>query len=113
MPVKKLYFPEMLAGTHPSGSSEPLRAVCAGHGLSLKVCAWGTCISGRSEYKLNFSDMLQSLVGQQNARYGIIKIFNALQEKRANKHLLYVSKASQRIHCFFSCTFLFTYGGRC
>ena len=43
----------------------------------------------------------------------IIKIFNALQEKRANKHLLYVSKASQRIHCFFSCTFLFTYGGRC
>ena len=35
--------------------------------------------------------MLQSLVGQQNARHGIIKIFNALQETRANKHLLYVS----------------------
>lgn len=44
-----------------------------------------------TEYKLNFSDMLQSLVGQQNARHGIIKIFNALQETRANKHLLYVS----------------------
>ncbi|CAJ0956315.1 unnamed protein product [Ranitomeya imitator] len=33
---------------------------------------------------------LQNLVGQQNARHGIIKIFNALQENRANKHLLYV-----------------------
>lgn len=29
-------------------------------------------------------------MGQQNARYGIIKIFNALQETSANKHLLYV-----------------------
>uniref|UniRef100_A0A4W2HVE2 Sorting nexin 25 n=2 Tax=Bos TaxID=9903 RepID=A0A4W2HVE2_BOBOX len=46
----------------------------------------------RAQQKLleNIPDMLQSLVGQQNARYGIIKIFNALQEKRANKHLLYV-----------------------
>ncbi|KAJ8383449.1 hypothetical protein AAFF_G00220450 [Aldrovandia affinis] len=38
----------------------------------------------------NIPDALQSLVGQQNARYGIIKIFNALQESSANKHLLYV-----------------------
>nr|DBA29133.1 TPA: hypothetical protein GDO54_009390 [Pyxicephalus adspersus] len=38
----------------------------------------------------NIPDALQNLVGQQNARYGIIKIFNALQENRANKHLLYV-----------------------
>ncbi|XP_059941798.1 sorting nexin-25 isoform X3 [Mesoplodon densirostris] len=46
----------------------------------------------RAQQKLleNIPDMLQSLVGQQNARHGIIKIFNALQEKRANKHLLYV-----------------------
>lgn len=36
-------------------------------------------------------DALQNLVGQQNARYGIIKIFNALQESSANKHLLYAS----------------------
>lgn len=36
------------------------------------------------------SDALANLVGQQNARYGIIKIFNALQEASANKHLLYV-----------------------
>uniref|UniRef100_A0A2I3N685 Sorting nexin 25 n=1 Tax=Papio anubis TaxID=9555 RepID=A0A2I3N685_PAPAN len=46
----------------------------------------------RAQQKLleNIPDTLQSLVGQQNARHGIIKIFNALQEARANKHLLYV-----------------------
>ncbi|XP_075053038.1 sorting nexin-25 isoform X2 [Mixophyes fleayi] len=38
----------------------------------------------------NIPDALQNLVGQQNARHGIIKIFNALQEHKANKHLLYV-----------------------
>lgn len=48
-------------------------------------------IGNSTECKLNLSDTLQSLVGQQNARHGIIKIFNALQETRANKHLLYVS----------------------
>ncbi|XP_043920860.1 sorting nexin-25 [Protopterus annectens] len=35
-------------------------------------------------------DALQNLVGQQNARQGIIKIFNTLQESTANRHLLYV-----------------------
>uniref|UniRef100_A0A8C1SB11 Sorting nexin 25 n=1 Tax=Cyprinus carpio TaxID=7962 RepID=A0A8C1SB11_CYPCA len=35
-------------------------------------------------------DALQNLVGQQNARYGIIRIFNALQEASANRHLLYI-----------------------
>ncbi|XP_016132964.1 sorting nexin-25-like [Sinocyclocheilus grahami] len=35
-------------------------------------------------------DALQNLVGQQNARYGIIRIFNALQETSANRHLLYI-----------------------
>ncbi|XP_041080005.1 sorting nexin-25-like isoform X2 [Polyodon spathula] len=46
----------------------------------------------RAQQKLldNIPDALQSLVGQQNARHGIIKIFNALQETSANKHLLYV-----------------------
>ncbi|XP_011933456.1 PREDICTED: sorting nexin-25 isoform X2 [Cercocebus atys] len=46
----------------------------------------------RAQQKLleNIPDTLQSLVGQQNARHGIIKIFNVLQEARANKHLLYV-----------------------
>ncbi|XP_053315115.1 sorting nexin-25 isoform X2 [Spea bombifrons] len=46
----------------------------------------------RAQQKLleNIPDALQNLVGQQNARHGIIKIFNALQENRANKHLLYV-----------------------
>ncbi|KAM4809520.1 sorting nexin-25 isoform 2-T2 [Rhinophrynus dorsalis] len=38
----------------------------------------------------NIPVALQNLVGQQNARHGIIKVFNALQENRANKHLLYV-----------------------
>uniref|UniRef100_A0A7N8XSQ7 Sorting nexin 25 n=1 Tax=Mastacembelus armatus TaxID=205130 RepID=A0A7N8XSQ7_9TELE len=46
----------------------------------------------RAQQKLldNIPDALVNLVGQQNARYGIIKIFNALQEASANKHLLYV-----------------------
>lgn len=46
----------------------------------------------RAQQKLleNIPDTLQSLVGQQNARHGIIKIFKALQETRANKHLLYI-----------------------
>lgn len=46
----------------------------------------------RAQQKLldNIPDALANLVGQQNARNGIIKIFNALQEANANKHLLYV-----------------------
>ncbi|XP_068596211.1 sorting nexin-25 [Brachionichthys hirsutus] len=46
----------------------------------------------RAQQKLldNIPDALANLVGQQNSRYGIIKIFNALQEAKANKHLLYV-----------------------
>ncbi|CAG5993045.1 unnamed protein product [Menidia menidia] len=46
----------------------------------------------RAQQKLldNIPDALTNLVGQQNARYGIIKIFNVLQEASANKHLLYV-----------------------
>nr|XP_007998630.1 sorting nexin-25 isoform X2 [Chlorocebus sabaeus] len=49
----------------------------------------------RAQQKLleNIPDTLQSLVGQQNARHGIIKIFSALQETRANKHLLYNNSA--------------------
>uniref|UniRef100_A0A672QRS7 Sorting nexin-25-like n=1 Tax=Sinocyclocheilus grahami TaxID=75366 RepID=A0A672QRS7_SINGR len=46
----------------------------------------------RAQQKLldNIPDALQNLVGQQNARYGIIRIFNALQEASANRHLLYI-----------------------
>ncbi|CAL8264329.1 unnamed protein product [Lota lota] len=46
----------------------------------------------RAQQKLldNIPEALAILVGQQNARSGIIKIFNALQETNANKHLLYV-----------------------
>ncbi|XP_044873249.1 sorting nexin-25 isoform X3 [Mauremys mutica] len=62
----------------------------------------------RAQQKLleNIPDTLQSLVGQQNARHGIIKVFNALQETRANKHLLYTpyhskhgAHSAQRHHC--------------
>ncbi|CDQ69267.1 unnamed protein product [Oncorhynchus mykiss] len=47
----------------------------------------------RAQQKLldNIPDALQNLVGQQSARYGIIKIFISLQETYANRHLLYVS----------------------
>lgn len=54
---------------------------------------------------LCLSDALANLVGQQNARFGIIKIFNALQEANANKHLIYVrptQKASEA--SLFLCT---------
>ncbi|XP_054648308.1 sorting nexin-25 isoform X1 [Dunckerocampus dactyliophorus] len=46
----------------------------------------------RAQQKLldNIPDALANLVGQQNARSGVIKVFNALQEASANKHLLYV-----------------------
>ncbi|KAJ8383106.1 hypothetical protein SKAU_G00038840 [Synaphobranchus kaupii] len=46
----------------------------------------------RAQQKLldNVPDALQNLVGHQNGRYGIVKIFNALQEVSANKHLLYI-----------------------
>uniref|UniRef100_A0A8D0C0D6 Sorting nexin 25 n=1 Tax=Salvator merianae TaxID=96440 RepID=A0A8D0C0D6_SALMN len=49
-------------------------------------------IKQKAQQKLleNIPDTLQSLVGQQNARHGVIKVFNALQETKANKHLLYV-----------------------
>lgn len=39
------------------------------------------------------SDALSNLVGQQNARQGSIKVFEVLQESKANKHLFVVSSA--------------------
>ncbi|XP_028932984.1 sorting nexin-25 [Ornithorhynchus anatinus] len=49
-----------------------------------------TKLRARQKLLENIPDALQNLVGQQNARHGVIKIFNALQERQANKHLLYV-----------------------
>lgn len=46
------------------------------------------------------ADTLQNLVGQQNARHGVVKVFNALQERKANKHLLYVSNQKSKITNF-------------
>lgn len=53
----------------------------------------GQCLAGVKLYAevMFVADTLQSLVGQQNARHGVVKVFNALQERKANKHLLYVS----------------------
>ncbi len=37
----------------------------------------------------NIPDVLCQLLGQQNARRGVLKIWSALQDERLNKHLLY------------------------
>lgn len=37
-------------------------------------------------------DVFLNLIGQQNARKGFLKVFEALQSKKANKQLIYVSK---------------------
>lgn len=49
------------------------------------------------------ADTLQNLVGQQNARHGVVKVFNALQERKANKHLLYVSNQKNSFLTSASC----------
>lgn len=55
-------------------------------------------VSETTEAELTFvADTLQSLVGQQNARHGVVKVFNALQERKANKHLLYVSNQKRSL----------------
>lgn len=44
------------------------------------------------QYLINsIPDVFLNLIGQQNARKGFLKIFEALQSKKANKQLLYVS----------------------
>lgn len=39
----------------------------------------------------NIPDVFVNLIGQQNARKGFLKVFEALQNKKANKQLFYVS----------------------
>lgn len=39
----------------------------------------------------NIPDVFVNLIGQQNARKGFLKVFEALQSKKANKQLFYVS----------------------
>ncbi|XP_061691424.1 sorting nexin-25 [Syngnathoides biaculeatus] len=60
--------------------------------VSIRTDAERTETKERAQQKLldNIPDALANLVGQQNARYGVIKVFNSLQEASANKHLLYV-----------------------
>ncbi|OXB76769.1 UNVERIFIED_CONTAM: hypothetical protein H355_016250 [Colinus virginianus] len=59
---------------------------------NIPVMSVGRCLAGVKLYaQVTFvTDTLQNLVGQQNARHGVVKVFNALQERKANKHLLYV-----------------------
>ena len=38
-----------------------------------------------------FPDAVKTLVGEDNARQGAIKMFEVLQDSRLNKHLFYVS----------------------
>ncbi|XP_019739796.1 sorting nexin-25 [Hippocampus comes] len=60
--------------------------------VNVRTDAERTETKERAQQKLleNIPDALANLVGQQNARHGVIKVFNALQEASANKHLLYV-----------------------
>lgn len=37
-----------------------------------------------------FLDILKNFVGDHNARHGVIKLFEVLQEEKLNRHLLYV-----------------------
>lgn len=92
---------------HVSHASVSLLTACVSCYIpfTAKLCTEHS-INSSIECKLNFSDTLQSLVGQQNARHGIIKIFSALQETRANKHLLYVSKLKPRGFSAHFCLFL-------
>ena len=41
------------------------------------------------------SDAVKTLVGEENARRGTIKMFEVLQDVRLNKHLFYVSYISE------------------
>ena len=36
-------------------------------------------------------DVVLATIGQDNTRKGVLKVFHCLQDKRLNKHLLYVS----------------------
>ena len=42
------------------------------------------------------ADALKNLVGEDNARHGTIKVFEALQDVRLNKHIFYVRVGQSR-----------------
>jgi hypothetical protein len=45
----------------------------------------------RRLFVANVPEILSNLVGQQSARRGALKVFDALQESKLNKQLFYVS----------------------
>lgn len=55
------------------------------------------------QYLINsIPDVFLNLIGQQNARKGFLKIFEALQNKKANKQLFYVGIIRQIWHIFYT-----------
>ena len=52
---------------------------------------------------LLISDAVKTLVGEENARRGTIKMFEVLQDVKLNKHLFYVSNTTveqiRRVFC--------------
>jgi hypothetical protein len=40
---------------------------------------------------INFIEALQKLVGEKNAQIGVMKMFETFQDKKLNKHLVYVN----------------------
>lgn len=49
----------------------------------------------------NIPDAFSNLIGQQNARKGFLKVFEALQNKKANKQLFYVSICANDVDNMF------------
>jgi len=45
---------------------------------------------------LSAADALKNLVGEDNSRHGTIKVFEALQDVRLNKHIFYVRVCQSR-----------------
>lgn len=48
-----------------------------------------TALETKVKLLQNIPETFQSLIGQENAKRGILKIFNALQDSRLNKHIFY------------------------
>nr|XP_039256682.1 sorting nexin-25-like [Styela clava] len=48
-----------------------------------------TALEAQVKLLQNIPEAFQSLIGQENARRGILKIFHALQDEKLNKHIFY------------------------
>lgn len=50
-----------------------------------------TKINAKKKLLNNIPDALQKLIGEKNAQIGLVKLFESFQDKKLNKHLIYVS----------------------